>query len=268
MWTARVMTDAGAAHLKALGNREGPHALARELVGTALANWFGLPTLDYALIQLDGDVDEIPYPDGTFAHTGTAFVTRSENATTWGGDTSTIRKLENPNDVPRLVVFDTWIRNRDRYTPDIPETDPRCNHDNVLLSKENTARSRLRLLAIDHTHCFAPGDLTPRVADINNVRDDTVYGLFPGFLENLKQRKDIVSDAASRLRQVDRDVLRSIVEWIPDDWEISNEARRALEDFLYRRANFVADTIVERLTPTLWPQLNLPYPDDEEGDAS
>jgi hypothetical protein len=40
----RVETDAGEGFLKAMGNPEGEHVLACELVGTFLAEWLGLPT--------------------------------------------------------------------------------------------------------------------------------------------------------------------------------------------------------------------------------
>ena len=46
----RVDTDAGEGFLKALCNPEGPHVLACELVGTLLAEWLGLPTLEHALV--------------------------------------------------------------------------------------------------------------------------------------------------------------------------------------------------------------------------
>jgi hypothetical protein len=40
MGTARLVTDAGPAYIKALGNRQGPHPLACEWVGTQVARWF------------------------------------------------------------------------------------------------------------------------------------------------------------------------------------------------------------------------------------
>ena len=43
---AEIITDAGPAFIKAMGNKEGPYVLACEWVGTKLAAWFGLPTFD------------------------------------------------------------------------------------------------------------------------------------------------------------------------------------------------------------------------------
>jgi hypothetical protein len=55
MGTARIVTDAGRAYIKAMGNRQGPHQLACEWVATQLAEWFGLPTFEYALLPIDAE---------------------------------------------------------------------------------------------------------------------------------------------------------------------------------------------------------------------
>ena len=60
MGTAEIVTDAGRGYIKALGNRQGPHALACQGVATQLARWFGLPSGDFSVLKLD-ETDEIPY---------------------------------------------------------------------------------------------------------------------------------------------------------------------------------------------------------------
>ncbi len=117
MDTARIVTDVGPAYIKAMGNRQGPHPLACELVGTQLAAWFGLPTFDFAIIRIDADVDEIPFFRGGRAASGPAYVTRAVDGHPWGGEAAELSTLITPQDVGRLVVFDTWIRNCDRHRP-------------------------------------------------------------------------------------------------------------------------------------------------------
>ena len=70
------MTDVGKAYCKALGNRQGPHALACEWVGSQLAKWLGLPTFDFAIMELD-DQEEIPLPRGGPAPPGPAVTRRT-----------------------------------------------------------------------------------------------------------------------------------------------------------------------------------------------
>ena len=119
MQTARIVTDAGPAYIKALGNREGPHHLAIELVVTQLASWFGLPSFPFALMEIDADIDEIPFKGGGSAESGTAFVTRATAGHVWGGSSDELSKLVNPEAISRLVVFGTWMRNCDRHSPDL-----------------------------------------------------------------------------------------------------------------------------------------------------
>ena len=57
--------------------RRGPHALASELVGTQLADWFGLPTFDYSIIRVETDEIELRFANGQLAQTGPAFITRA-----------------------------------------------------------------------------------------------------------------------------------------------------------------------------------------------
>src|SRR5438874_1714036 len=99
MGTARIVTDAGPGYVKALGNRQGPHPLACELVATQLARWFGLPTFDFGLMQVDATVDEIPFLRGGRAASGTAFVTRAASGHPWGGSADELDCLVNPEAV-------------------------------------------------------------------------------------------------------------------------------------------------------------------------
>ena len=80
-----VDTDEGEGYLKALGNPEGPNVLACEWIGTLLANWFGLRTLEHAIIWVTPE-DNIPLVNGTLALQSPAFITRKISAFPWGGD--------------------------------------------------------------------------------------------------------------------------------------------------------------------------------------
>jgi len=205
MGTTEIVTDAGWAYIKPMGNRQGPHALAAEWVGTHLARWLGLPTFDFAIMEL-GDADTFPLPRKAAAQAGPAFVTRAMKGKPWSGDPAVLSKLVNPDDVSKLVVFDTWTLNCDRHPPDLSKRKP--NRDNVYLSTENAPRHRLRLVAMDHTHCFTCGrDLTGNVATIDRVRSDEIYGLFPEFVCLL--RADVIAEGAVRLRAMKKGIAEN-----------------------------------------------------------
>lgn len=251
-----VETDQGKGYLKALGNRAGPHALACEWVGTSLARLLELPTLDFALIEV-GEDDQIPLASGGVALPGPGFITRLEKGTTWGGKASELEKLANPKDIGRLVLLDTWTLNCDRYPADPTKRKP--NRDNVFFSREGAPRSQFLIKAIDHTHCFTcGGELTTRLAHIDQVGDERVYGLFPEF-ENFLKRNDL-KRAVADLQAIKRSQVEEIVEVIPDQWEVDKPTREALVNFIWDRTIFLAKDFIHRT----FSQGELDLPNGEE----
>lgn len=88
----------------------------------------------------------------------------------------------NPEDISRLVVFDTWIMNRDR------KSQLMLKLDNVLMSTAKTSVGKLRLVAIDHTHCFgASGDVKLDLSHLEMPDDTDTYGLFTEFRDFLER---------------------------------------------------------------------------------
>ena len=240
----RVDTDAGEGFLKAMGNPEGPHVLACELVGTLLAEWLGLPTLEHALIWVTPE-DEIPLAGGGRALPGPAFITRAENGFSWGGDETTLRNIRKPHDISRLVVLDTWIRNCDRYRP---EPNLRVNRDNVFFVRETEPEPGILLKAIDHTHAFTcGGELSLRLGHLDEIRDATVFGCFPEFRPLLD--RDAASEAVAQLRDMDREQAARLVARVPVEWEVEEPVREAWRTFICDRAVFVAANLIS----TLWP---------------
>lgn len=253
-------TDAGRAYLKGLGNRSGPHALARDWVGTQLAAWIGLPTFDLALLRITAE-DELPFLRGGKMRPGPAIAARAEETGhQWSGAADDLKLLANPTDLARLVVFDTWIRNHDRQPPE--GFTWKANRDNVFLSREGVAKGRFRLKAIDHSHCFdLAADLSSRLARIDCVQDERIYGLFPEFLPFLRPEQGpapaqqaSARDALDHLGRISASELAGIVGGIPREWEVDTPTRAALVQFLAQRATFLHD----RLFDSLFPQPNLP----------
>lgn len=244
-----VDTDAGRAYIKPMGNRQGPHVLATDWVGTHLAKWFGLTTFDIAILTLTPD-DTFPLPRGYEALPGPAFAARALAGEPWGRTAEELDELVNPDDITRLVVFDTWTQNCDRHHHDTAVRRPK--YDNVYFSCEGVEPGKRRLIAMDHGLCFIRSgeDLSPRLAHLGKVRDEGVYGLFPEFRKKL--REDIIDDCATRLRELDAATAEAIIETVPAEWDVTNAARKAWSELIYRRAGFVADNVhawIEKVAP-------------------
>ncbi len=252
--TLIVETDSGLAYMKALGNPDGPHALVKEFLGTSFARVLGLPTFDFAIIEVT-TIDELPFFRDGNAQPGPAFVTRSETGMTWGNDNRMLGKVDNPETISGLVVLDTWLRNTDRFS-----THPnRINWDNVFFSTES--ESGLSLRAMDFSHCIEyGGELTQRVLSIDKIRDEQIYGLFPEFRQRIT--RDHIRRFASNLGNTSQAGITEFVARIPHEWELSTQVRNRLSDFLVQRASFVADSIENCLFDP--PQLHLELSDGEQ----
>ena len=258
---AEIVTDAGPGFIKALGNEEGPHALACEWIGTKLAAWFGLLTFELALMDVE-PIDEIPLGHGRRAEAGPAIVSRRERGHPWGGSADELNLIDNTQDVARLVVFDTWILNADRHPPDAASRRP--NYDNVFLSEEDAGPERFLLKAIDHTHCLTGGRSIGADANrIDRVKDGRAYGLFPPFRPLITRKR--VRSAAKRLCHLDVERVEAIIDSVPRSWEVSPPARRALLQLVCRRAAFVADNIERTLASECYPQGEFGFDSDEDG---
>lgn len=235
-----VDTDAGRAYIKPMGNRQGPHVLATDWVGTHLARWFGLSTFDIAILTLGSD-DAFPLPRGYAAQQGPAFAARAEPGAPWGRTDEELDELVNPEDITRLVMFDTWTLNCDRRHHDA--TVRRPNFDNVYLSTENVEPGKRRLVAMDHGLCFIRSgeNLSAHLSHIYKVKEDHVYGLFPEFQKRLLE--STIDMCIARLREMDEATAAAIIATVPTEWEVSAETREAWKYLIFRRAAYVADNV-------------------------
>jgi hypothetical protein len=223
-----------------LGNKEGPHALACEWIGTKLAAWLGLATFDIAIIGVTAD-DEIPLGHGRMAEPGPAIVIRWEVGEPWSNVPGQLEQTSNHESmIPGIVVLDTWLRNLDRHPP--LGTRWKLRPDNLFLSVGKGLTDQPVLKAIDHSACLGWGrDLTEALAHIHTVRDDRLYGLFPLFRPFVTRSS--IRPWLQRLAEFDQHVGESLVGTIPTEWNVSTKVRKAIVELLSRRASYVVDTI-------------------------
>ncbi len=252
----RVATDQGEGFLKAMGADNGPHVLACELVGTLLARRLRLRTLEFALIEVPGDLD-LRFANGRAVQQGPGFITRAEKGRPWRGDEHDLAELDNPQDVGLLVVFDTWTMNCDRYRPPNGAT-LRQNKDNVWFSEEGASKVRYVLKAIDHGCCFTcESELTrPRLE--RTTHDDRLYGLFPTFLP--RPTRESMLEGIATLEGISREEVENSIGRVPAQWQVDSSARGAWCDWICHRARMVRQ-IIERE----WPPAPLTDPLPEKG---
>ena len=234
-----VETDAGLGYVKGMRNPHGAKALVSELVAAELGAWFGLSVPPFAIIE-NCDI-EIRMKDWPYLMQPPLFFSKSVDGFPRDGSDAIISKIRNPGDISRLVVFDTWVRNTDRYSRG------KMNNSENLLLVMNGNKEKYDLTPIDHTHCFFE-EVLPDGLNEESVMDQSVYGDFPEFTPYLT--RTAVGAALDRLSRLDRGFVNEIVYSIPPEWGLNASAARTLADFICRRAAFMVETMAEKIVKT------------------
>lgn len=159
------------------------------------------------------------------------------------GTDNFVKRLDRRDDLARLIVLDTWIRNCDRCHRAFDGVID-YNRDNLLF--ESLGNQAYRLAPIDHSHCIIDvGFEDAELQDATRIRDENVYGFFPEFAPYIEP--DSVAVAVQAMLSVDRPALTEIVNSVPEEWELGERERVSLVDFLEKRAQFLADTLPMKL---------------------
>lgn len=232
---AKVGTDVGQGFIKGIGNPAGDTALISELVAAELGTWFNLKIPPFAIIQNC----EIAIP--MINHHGNIlppiFFSKAIEGMPRDGGSTFLERLSDKSDVAKLVVFDTWIRNCDRYI------DGSANSDNLFYATATKGR-KYDLVPIDHSHCFVDIDFE-ELPNSEFIEDETIYGLYPEFCEYITS--DYVAIAINKLRELDREFVKDCVNSIPVEWNMTTNCRNHLVDLICQRAEYVVNTISSKL---------------------
>jgi hypothetical protein len=204
-----------------------------------LARWLGLSTLTEAIVEVTG-VPPIELEPGRLAQPGPAFITRAENGSPWDGQVAgVLDALVNPEDLARMVAFDTWIRNCDRCLAR-PGQEAHVNRDNVFLSTEGVPQGRFAMKPIDHAQsfCFATEFTPALLRAAAAVEDDRRFGYFPEFRELVTEAD--LKRAVAQIGTIRREEIEALFTDVPPAWGIGPEIRIAWCDLIAGRAIFLA----------------------------
>ena len=233
-----VVTDDGPALVKYMGNRAGYDALIGELVGGELANLIGLRTPDFAI----ANVSQMELPDPLdIVEPGPAFFSRWEEATALAPHSQLLANLRHPEQIAWLVVFDTWLRNMDRFADPDEGGDGNENFDNVLLKAD---KRKVQLLVIDHTHALAETTLDDELGP-GWIDEKIVYGRFDQFIPFLNRRD--VRKALKAISDIDRGCVQRICEGVPREWGMTQGLAERLSACIVERASKLATWLPEAL---------------------
>lgn len=233
---ARVSTDVGDGFVKGMGNPQGDGVLTAELVAAELGRWFGLAIPPFAIVP-ECEIT-IPMSGHHLNMSPPLFFSKAVDGIPRDGSDVFLKLLAKPSDISRLIVFDTWIRNKDRYVEGSE------NSDNLLYVR-SARRGKFELVPIDHTHAFIEVDFETELPGEDLIADETVYGNFPEFAPFITAES--VSDAIEDLRALDPLFVGQCVNAVPRQWGLSQIQRGQLVELICERAKYVVESLPAKL---------------------
>ena len=243
-----VETDTGNGVLKLPAGCGGTDSLICEFVGASLARWIGVQTPDFALIRTDSSfVEMMRGLDESLAEEADGFISRYEEPLRF--TPQSIQYVKNKDMFTRLVLFDTWIRNEDRYFKKTGKSSSR-NTENILLVKNGQHKDSYTITAIDHAEAFR--EFQPKFEPEKHfgeraINDPAVFGRFPEFDPYLDWK--VACRVVGRLMQVNEFEVQELFSRIPRSWALDEEIKKAFISFIVNRAAFVAENLPKKLFP-------------------
>lgn len=222
-----AVTDEGTAIVKYIGNPAGLDALICEFIGHELANMIGLQTPDFAIANIPRL--ELPDSPWTRIDPGPAFFSRWEETTSLSPNSSLLDKLRQREDIAKLVVLDTWLRNKDRFSGSAGDGYQTINFDNVLLRQD---KRMVQMLVIDWTHAIAETTLDDELSAAW-VDEQKIYGMFPEFIPFLTRKT--IQEALESLNEIDPQEIKRLCRKVPTAWGMSGSLAERLSACMIER---------------------------------
>ncbi|MCA3642346.1 MAG: hypothetical protein IOC63_10880 [Methylobacterium sp.] len=234
---ALVQTDVGLGYIKGLNNPAGIGALVSELIASELGTWFGLQLPHFAIL-MNYDIEVNMKNNGQRIEPPCYYSHNIHSANAFDETDLMLSKLIKNDDLSKLIVFDTWIRNFDRYL------DGESNPDNIIFSYDAEAKG-YHMHPIDHSHCISDVDFIGFPLDEEAAEDERIFGLFPAFAPFISG--PAIDAAVSQLGTLERGFVDACLNQIPTQWGVTGATKRSLADFICNRAGYVVSNIRGRL---------------------
>lgn len=207
------------------GNPEGKKTLVNEYVCAELAKLFELPVPIYKLVSIENIDDFGELLHGINKINGTIFCSEFIEKANPVPDFYILTKVTNHFDTIKTLIFDVIIGNNDR------------NEGNILINLKNNS-----FVIIDHSHVF----INEAIWNVNSLRrhielpidisqmNRVSFDFFSQSL-NIKGNREKINDYLLKIKNINSDVIYKIINSIPADWNVTEEEKNALIDFILNR---------------------------------
>lgn len=203
--------------------------VVNEYVVSKLAGHLSLPVVPFELVYIpDEFIMQTPelhskkyiFRSGT--HIGCLFIENSLDFKTVLGAFPSVGEVKNSDMLAGMIVFDHWVYNIDR------------TKSNLLL--ERLSEGNYHVHMIDQGKCF-PGGYNWNAKTLSQTQKDKFnYQVTYQWAFSLLTQEDILS-FINKIYYFSNELIYEVIQSIPEDWEVSNEERQALYNYLVEYKN-------------------------------
>lgn len=221
-----VQTENGFYVVKHKDNDDGARVLINELVCYNLAQLLDIPIPDAAFIRIeqktiaaDPVLQKLNVKPGI--HFGSEFIKRATSYI----QPPLLKTAINKEDIPSIVLFDQIIYNNDRAN----------NPGNLIFDLKEK-----QILAIDHSHPFKVGALWDKI-QLDTITESPLcltrdfhghnYKVLLKYIDGHSPFNKILD----KLMNTNEDDITLCLERIPSDWNLNDEDKNGLKNFLWHR---------------------------------
>ncbi|WP_174733257.1 HipA family kinase [Mesobacillus harenae] len=222
--------------VKLMSNPVGKMILVHEHIANGLAKYLGLPVAEGKVIYLSRDlIDRTPeiqkFNMEPGPHFGCLYYKNAVRPTT----EKRIIKCQNLHQMAGVIVFDHWVRNRDR-----------CSNYFNLIIDEGAVHNKLYM--IDHAGCFHSSIRSSKRLKATAYYMDVFWGdLYKEFQPFLSDKK-LFYRYISAIEQFPDDEIERIVLSTPPEWESDTTELDGLAAYLIERKNNLKEPIKKLLS--------------------
>lgn len=205
--------------------------LINDLICCRLAKLFDLPVAEARTIFIGESLINIePYLSNRKIKDGKHFASlHYKNTYTFIGENS-LKGISNIDKIPDIIAFDLWVGNDDRAD----------NEGNLLL---RTSINNDNLLIIDYGNSFHGPDWIEYDLKCNDILvppfDGKVYNVLKKYVNGSNPFQEI----CKKIKSITYDEITSCVADIPDSWNLNEDNKKNICDFLFNRKEKLEDIL-------------------------
>ncbi|WP_163182603.1 HipA family kinase [Neobacillus sedimentimangrovi] len=215
-------------------------SLVNEWVGYCLGRYLGLPIPFGRIVEIPPDFSPHIPELAELNYTKYQFASRYIPNCLNGHQVLDVQQIVNESSLAGIIVFDYWVGNLDR------------TRKNILLREEQP--NTYHLWIIDQAEIF--GGFDWGIEDLENLPSNIISSTTHKFIAKHVKEEEQFFAQLELIQTLPILLMEEIVTLIPEEWNVSNEERKAIVTALIIRRNKVLPKLLEKFIKKVYRPLH------------